>query len=128
MIRPPPPPPPDGAVQVPAFANVLSPRSRQLVPVKAAAPEVVMVRSVTHDPELAAPNDKVVAVSVKLLVMETGLEEDVPLVVKAPVMVCVVELLKLIKFGPAIVKEAKVFAPVTLRGPRDELAANVKAP
>ena len=128
ILEPPLLPPPVGAVQVPLFPSVTRPRFKQFVAVKAAAPEVVTVRSVSQSPELAAPKESVATVSVKSLVIETGLEDDEPLMVSAPEMVCVTELVKLMKFGAAIVREAKVFAAFMVLGPREVFAPRVNGP
>jgi len=68
------------------------PKFKQFEAVRAAAPEVVIARSVTHVAVLAAPSERVKALSVLLLSIEIGELTDAPVSARAPVIVYVVPL------------------------------------
>jgi hypothetical protein len=83
------PPPGVGALHAPPLANVFLPKSKQLVPVKAAAPEVVIALHVVQLPELAEPRDRVIGVSTLVANRATSEVEVPPLTVRAPLTVVV---------------------------------------
>lgn len=110
----PPPPPPLGAVQLLPPLIVLRPKSRQLVAVKPPAPDTITSRKLVQLIAEAAPIESVKVPPLNMDVINDGVEDELPVIVSAPVTVTVAPATAPNVIGPDIVNVENVVFPEPL--------------